>query len=79
VWYAHLSTHPGLTLCSPALRVSARKSGVRGGEWKVRSMQISMPSPVGAMHFSVPISAQKLCENLQKCAISSVEDCPKSS
>ena len=27
---------------SPALRVSAGKSGVGGGEWKVRSMQISV-------------------------------------
>jgi hypothetical protein len=49
VWQAHLSTHPGLTsahlvltLCLSALRVSARKSGVGGGEWKVSSMQISV-------------------------------------
>jgi hypothetical protein len=39
----------------------------------------NIPSPVGAMHFSVPISAQKLCEHFQKCAISPVEDRPESS
>ena len=46
---AHLSTHLGftldslpLTLCSPALRVGAGKSGVAEGEWKVRLMQISV-------------------------------------
>jgi hypothetical protein len=46
---AHLSTHLGLaldslplTLCSPALRVGAGKSGVGEGEWKVMLMQISV-------------------------------------
>jgi hypothetical protein len=46
---AHLSTHPGLTLdsppltlCSPALRVGAGKSGVGESEWKVSSKQISV-------------------------------------
>jgi hypothetical protein len=33
---------PPLTLCSPALRVGAGKSGVGEGEWKVSSMQISV-------------------------------------
>jgi hypothetical protein len=30
---------PPLTLCSPALRVSAGKSGVGGGEWEVSLTQ----------------------------------------
>ena len=34
---------PPLTLCSPALRVSARKSGAGRGEWKVSSMQVEWP------------------------------------
>jgi hypothetical protein len=37
-----------------------------------------IPSPVGASHFSVPISAQKLCEHFQKCVVSSVKDRPES-
>lgn len=38
-----------------------------------------IPSPVGAIHFSVPIFAQKLCQHFQKYAISLVEDRPESS
>jgi hypothetical protein len=38
-----------------------------------------IPSPVTLLHFSVPISAQKLCEHFQKCVISLVEDCLESS
>jgi len=38
-WFDSLSTHPPLTWCSPALRVSAGKSGGGGGEWEVSSVQ----------------------------------------
>src|SRR5277367_1249608 len=42
----------------------------------VGHLEASIPSPVGAMHFSVPTSARKLCEHFQKCAISPVKDRP---
>ena len=46
---------------------------------RIIAMLASIHSLVDDMHFSVPTSAQKLCENFQKCAISPVEDRPESS
>ena len=48
---------PPLTWCSPALRVSAGKSGVGGGEWKGRSMQISVLFPPRFISSSSPAIA----------------------
>jgi hypothetical protein len=44
--------------------------------WAAHNLGVVLesPSPVGAMNFSVPISAQKSCEHFQKCAISLVND-----
>ena len=62
-WGAMISKGRGATI----------SNGVSKGEVQ------RIPSSVGTMHFSVPTSAQKLCEHFQKCAISPVEDRPESS
>jgi hypothetical protein len=53
--------------------MKSEKDGVPRGVSAV-ALEPNYPLAGGAMHFSIPISAQKLCEHFQKCATSPVED-----
>jgi hypothetical protein len=75
-----LSVSRSCHVSTSELRHSLSEALSRYPYFYLRDMDTSIiPSPVTLLHFSVPISAQKLCEHFQKCAISPVEDRPESS